>query len=105
MQENPIFSTVQALGSNLDALVFIGLILIQYFKEVWKIEDKKAEILSLVVGFIMAAAVSLVYAETFAYSLSIGQWVGVGLFVAVGTVSPSGGYKFLGALLGDRVVD
>lgn len=102
MSENIVLETLKSLGLLLSGITFVGLGLIQYLKETWKVVDKKAEILSLVVGFLMSAAVGWVYAESLAYHLALGQWVGVGMFLVTGTIAPSGSYKFLATLLGVR---
>ena len=102
MEVNIILETVKTLGVILLGLIPIASILIQQIKESVKFEDQAAGRLSLVVGFITAALVAWVYSAGYSYTLELGQWVGVFLFVAVGTVGPSGGYKVLGALSGAR---
>lgn len=100
--ENIILSTVVTLGVVLTTLVGIGIAVIQYVKEKWGIEDKPAEILSLCVGFILAALVVVSYLEQMAWTVNISQGVGIFLFLVVGTIGPSGGYKTLRALLGSE---
>jgi len=102
MEVNIILETIKVLGAILLGLVPIAAVLIQQIKESAKIEDQGAARLSLAVGFIISALVAWVYAAGFNYALLLGQWVGVFLFVAVGTVGPSGGYKVIGALTGVR---
>jgi len=100
--ENIILETILILGGVLLTLIAIGLAVIQYVKEKWKIEDKPAEIMSLCVGFVLAALVVLSYLSQMAWNINLSQWVGVFLFLVVGTIGPSGGYKTLRALLGAK---
>jgi len=97
-----IFQTVMQLAAILLALAFIAIALIQYLKEKWGLAGRLAEIVSLVIGFCLSALVALVYASEALYKLSIAQWVAVLLFVIIGTIAPSGGYKTLGQLAGTR---
>ena len=101
--ENIILKTILILGGVLITLIGIGVALIQYMKEKWGWEDKKAEILSLGVGFVLAALVVLSYLEQMAWRVNISQGVGIFLFLVVGTIGPSGGYKTLRALLGGKL--
>ena len=101
--ENIILKTILILGGVLITLIGIGVALIQYMKEKWGWDDKKAEILSLCVGFILAALVVLSYLEQMAWRVNISQGVGIFLFLVVGTIGPSGGYKTLRALLGGKL--
>lgn len=100
--ENIILSTVVTLGVVLTTLVGIGIAVIQYVKEKWGVEDRTAEILSLCVGFILAALVVVSYLEQLSWHINISQGVGIFLFLVVGTIGPSGGYKTLRALLGSE---
>lgn len=102
MESNIVLETIKILGSFLLGLVPLSTILIQLIKEAMKVQDQGAARLSLVVGFITSALVAWIFVDGFNYVLELGQWVGVVLFVAIGTVGPSGGYKFLGALTGTR---
>ena len=102
--DNVILETIKVLGSLLLTVSAIAALVIQYVKESFKISDKSAGILSLIVGLVLSALVAWVYAADAGYHLELGQWVGVGLFVVVGTIGPSGGYKLLGALSGAREV-
>lgn len=98
--ENIILGTIMKLGAVMVTLVGIGMAVIQYMKETWKWEDKKASVLSLGVGFVLSALVVLSYLEQMAWRVNISQGVGIFLFLVVGTIGPSGGYKTLRALLG-----
>lgn len=100
--ENVILQTIQTLGVILLALVPIGLTTIQYAKEKVGLSDKRAELFSLVIGFVLSALVAWVYAADLGYQLVLGQWVGVALFVVLGTLGPSGGYKVIGSFSGSR---
>lgn len=98
--ENILLNTVIALSTVLITLTFVAMSLIQYLKEKWNIEGKAAEIVSLVVGFLLSGAVVVSYLEQMGWHVSVSQGIGIGIFVVVGTISPSGGYKTLRALLG-----
>lgn len=98
--ENIILQTILILGAVLLTLIGVGVAVVQYVKEKWGVEDKPAEILSLCVGFLLAGLVVLSYLEQMAWTVNISQGVGIFLFLVVGTIGPSGGYKTLRALLG-----
>jgi len=100
--DNVILETIKSLGVTLLALIPIGLATIQYSKEKLGIADKYAEGVALSVGFILSGLIAWVYVDGLAYSLELGQWVGVGLFVVLGTIGPSGGYKVIGSFSGSR---
>lgn len=100
-----ILETVKTLGTTVLTLSAVAGLIIQYVKERIGISDKSAEIFSLIVGLVLSLLVAWVYAADAAYQLELGQWVGVALFVAVGTIGPSGGYKLLGALSGSRTTE
>ena len=94
--------TIETLGGALIGLMVIGLATIGYGKEKLKISDKSAEVFSLIVGFILSGLIAWVFVESFDYVLELGQWVGVALFVLLGTIGPSGGYKVIGSFAGSR---
>jgi hypothetical protein len=100
---NVILETIKLLGGILAILLPIGIAVIQYLKEKLDVSDTGAEIVSLVVGFLLSALVSWVYVAGLGYQLMFGQWIGVALFVIIGTIGPSGGYKVLGELTGRRL--
>jgi len=100
--DNVILETIKTLGALVLTLSGIASLVIQYVKEYLKISDKKAGILSLIVGFTLSALVAWAFVADAAYHLELSQWIGVALFVVVGTIGPSGGYKLLGALSGSR---
>ena len=100
--ENVILETVKTLGAILIGLIPIGSVVTQTVKEAIGLVDKKAQVLSFGIGFVLSALVAWVYADGLGYSLELGQWVGLGLFIVLGTVSPSGGYKVIGELAGTR---
>lgn len=93
---NVIVGTIKTLGVLLLSLTGISLTVVQYVKEKLGVDDKKAEIVSLVCSAVLAALVGWYWADSMKYVLELGQWIGVGLFVVIGTISPSGGYKLLG---------
>jgi len=97
-----ILETVKSLGVILVTLIPIVLGVVQIIKEKFKMSGNAAEVVSLVAGFLSSGLVALVYANGFAYALELGQWVGLGLFVVIGTIGPSGGYKLLGVYSGTR---
>ena len=98
--ENILLQTLITLGMVMITMIGIGLAVIQYVKEKWGWEDKKAEVLSLGVGFILGALVAVSYLDQAAWQVSISQGIGIFLFLAVATIGPSGGYKTLRSLLG-----
>lgn len=98
--DNIILETLRTLALVLATLAFISMAVIQYLKETWGIEGQAAEVLSLVVGFVLAGLVVVSYLDQMAWHISVSQGIGVFLFVVVGTISPSGGYKTLRELLG-----
>lgn len=99
--DNVILETVKTLALVLATLIFISMAVIQYLKEIWGLSGKGAEIVALVVGFILAGLVVVSYLEQMGWHVSISQGIGVFLFLVIGTMGPSGGYKTLRALLGN----
>lgn len=93
--DNVIFETIGKLAGLLLPLSALVMSLTQYLKEKWGVVDKAAEVVSLVVGFVVSAlvAVSFVFPDS-------AQWIGIALFVVFGTIAPSGGYKLFRSLLG-----
>ena len=90
-----ILTTLLLLIGILLGLSFVALQLIQYLKAKWGIENKAAEVVSLVVGFLLSALIGWVYVDAMGWQLTPGQIAALVLFVVVGTIAPSGGYKFL----------
>ena len=68
--ENEIIGTIKDLAITLATLVPVALFVIQQVKEIFKLENKRAEIFSLVFGFILAAAVAAVYASGLGFVLN-----------------------------------
>lgn len=93
--DNIILQTIQSLGLVLVTLIIISMTLVQYLKEKWGVDGVAAEIISLVVGFILGALVVVSYLDQLGWSASVSQWVGIFLFLVVATLGPSGGYKTL----------
>lgn len=104
MEPTAIVKTVETLGAIM--LTYSGVIIftLQYLKEKWDLKDKKAEILSLVFGFISSGLTSWAWIASIWPNVVLPQWIGLGFFMLVGTLSPSGGYKFLGAITGKREI-
>ena len=100
--ENEIIVTVKDLSVILATLVPVALFVIQQIKESVKLENKSAEILSLGVGCLLSVCVAAVYANDSGFALTLSQWIGLGIFVVLGTLGPSGGYKFLAEIAGSR---
>lgn len=101
---NTILETIKVLGSILALIVPLGVVVVQYLKEKLGVADKAAEVVSLVVGLLMSGLSSTAYVmDVGVNTLSVGQWVGIVLFLVIGTIGPSGGYKFLGSLAGSRL--
>lgn len=98
--ENIILETIKILGQTLISLSIIAVMVVQYLKESWKVKDKAAQILSLVIGFLLGLLVVISYLDLNGWSISISQGVGIFLFLVIATISPSGGYKTLRSLTG-----
>ena len=99
---NVILVTIKEIFGLLLALSALSLGSIQYVKEKVGLEGNKAEVLSLVVGFLLSGLVGWYWVDAQGYQLELGQWIGVGISVVVGGIAPSGGYKLLGVLAGSR---
>lgn len=97
---NIILETLQTLALVLVTLIFISMAVIQYLKEIWGLKDKAAEITALVVGFILSGLVVVSFLEQMGWHISISQGIGIFLFMVVGTIGPSGGYKTLRSAIG-----
>ena len=100
--DNIILVTIRELFGLLLSLSALSLGSIQYVKEKVGLEGSKAEVLSLVVGFVLSGLVGWYWVDAQSYQLELGQWIGVGISVLVGGIAPSGGYKLLGVLSGAR---
>jgi hypothetical protein len=100
--DNLILVTVQDLFVNILVLSGLGLGVIQYGKEKLNLVDRGAEILSLVVGFLLSGLVAWYWVDQLDYVLELGQWIGVGIAVVMGGIAPSGGYKLMGTFAGNR---
>ena len=98
--ENQILGTITTLSIVLGTLTFVSLGVIQYLKEKWGLKDKAAEITSLCTGFVLSAGVVVSFLEQAGWVINISQGIGVGIFMVIGTIGPSGGYKLLRTLLG-----
>lgn len=98
--ENVILNTVVTLSLVLVTITGVGIAAIQYVKEKWGVKDKAAEIVSLASGFLMGGAVVVSYLEQLAWHISISQGIGIGMFMVIATIGPSGGYKTLRSFLG-----
>lgn len=98
--DNVLLNTVVTLSTVLVTLTFVSMTLTQYLKEKWKVDGTAAEITSLVVGFMLSGAVVASFLEQLGWTATVSQWIGIALFMIVGTISPSGGYKTLRTLLG-----
>jgi hypothetical protein len=99
--QNTILETIRILSGVLIGIIVIGLALIQYLKEKWGVEGKQAEIVSLVVGFLLGLGVVLSFLDQNGWNVSLSVWVGIALFQVVATIGPAGGYKTLRSLLGN----
>lgn len=102
MEMTPIFETTKTLGASLLTLSGIIIFVMQYLKDQWGLKDKKAEIVSLVIGFVSSGLVGWAWIASLNYQLELWQWIGLGFFIVMGTISPSGGYKFIGTMAGQR---
>lgn len=100
---NTILETIKVLGSILALIVPLGVVVVQYLKEKLNVADKAAEIVSLFVGFVMSGLSAAAFIMDVGFPLTFAQYVGVILFLVIGTIGPSGGYKFLGSLTGSRL--
>jgi len=100
---NMILETIRELGAALLTFSAFNMLLIQYGKEKLKLKDTAAEIFSIIVSAIPTVGVALVYVNALNWELSLGQIVGVILYVIAGVIGPAGGYKLLGTLSGKRL--
>jgi len=102
MDTNIIISTIKEISTVLLTLSVFSLAGIQYVKEKAALDGGKAEVLSLAVGFILSGLVAWYWVDSLGYALELGQWIGVGISVVMGGIAPSGGYKLLITLSGNR---
>ena len=100
--DNIIVVTVQEVFTILLTLSVLAMGAIQWAKEQFSLQNRAAEILSLVVGFLLSGLVGLYWVDLNEYTLELGQWIGVGIAVVVGGLGPSGGYKLIGTFSGKR---
>jgi hypothetical protein len=95
-----IFETILGLVIALVALEVFAMAIIQFVKDKAKLEDGKAEVLSLVVGFLFGLFIVLSLLEQVSFVLGLSQWLGVIIFLAVAAIAPAGGYKLLKGVAG-----
>jgi len=64
-------------------------------KEKYIKSGKAVEIISLVLGYIVAGLMCWSFADNLSYGLSLDQWIGVAFAFVFGGLGPAGGYKLL----------